>query len=269
MTRSLSSNLIKYNYVNYDKTEKIVIDSDAKLPFFKPLNFENLDVVQVPQNTSESESQDFVAGIQAIPVSQMEEINLEDKQREAQEIIDNAKAEAETIIAQANKEAAQLKEDAENAGYQEGYEAGKAEVGKLQEDLKLQINDNAKEYQKIIQSIEPKYTNIMIKLLERMTGVISSEYKSVIVHLIQKSLEENDNEENYTIRVSREDYDAVKKKIDSIKAMLKETAVVELVIDSKLEKSQCFIETDTSVIDCSLDVQLENLVVDLRLLAGI
>ena len=50
---------------------------------------------------------------------------------------------------------------------------------------------------------------------------------------------------------------------------MKENAVVEIVIDSKLEKSQCFIETDTSVIECSLDVQLENLITDLRFLAGI
>ena len=142
-------------------------------------------------------------------------------------------------------------------------------MSKLQEDLKNQIKDNAREQQRIIQSIEPQYTNLVIKLLEKLTGIVSSEHKSVILYLIQKALEDNENDENYCIRVSREDYEYVKNSVDVIKSLLKENAIVEIVIDNKLKKSQCFIETDTSVIDCSLDVQLENLITDLRFLAGI
>lgn len=270
MTRSLSSNLIKFNYVNYDKEEKIVIDSDSKLPFFKPLGFENLEIIKTTQ-TAETEGglDGFVPGLRAVPVSQVEQPDFELINREAEGIINKANEEAKRILQDAKEEAEQIIEESKAAGFQQGYQDSKDEVSKLQEDLKNQIQENAKEQQRIIQNIEPQYTNLVVKLLEKLTGIVSSEHKSVILHLIQKALEDNENDENYCIRVSREDYEYVKNRVDVVKALLKEDAIVEIVIDNKLEKSQCFIETDTSVIDCSLDVQLENLITDLRFLAGI
>lgn len=270
VTRSLSSNLIKFNYVNYDEEEKIVIDSDSKLPFFKPLGFDNLEVIKPMENAEAEGGLDgFVPGLQAMPQIQEEEFDFEVVKREADSIIKNANEEAEGIIQSAKAEAERIIEESKNAGFQQGYQDGKEEVAKLQEDLKNQIQANALEQQSIIQSIEPQYADLVVKLLEKLTGIVSSEYKSVILHLIQKSLEDNENDEKYCIRVSREDYEYVKNKVDVVKSLLKENAVVEIVIDSKLEKSQCFIETDTSVIECSLDVQLENLITDLRFLAGI
>lgn len=270
MTRSLSSNLIKFNYVNYDKEEKIVIDSDSKLPFFKPLGYENLEIIK-PTGIAEGEGglDGFVPGLQAMPISQVEEPDFDAIKREAESIINNAEEEAKSIIESAKEEAERIKEEAKNAGFQQGYQDGTDEVSKLQVDLKNQIQENAREQQRIIQSIEPQYTDLLAKLLRKLTGIVSSEYKSVILHLIQKSLEDNESDEKYCIRVSREDYEFVKNKVDEIKKLLKENAIVEILIDNKLDKSQCFIETDTSVIDCSLDVQLENLVTDLRFLAGI
>ncbi len=270
VTRSLSSNLIKYNFVNYDKEEKVLIDSDSKHPFFKPLGLDNLEVIKTGENVGTEEgSVEFVPGLQTMSENQNKQQDLEAVNREADRIINQAKEEAEGILQEAKKEAEYIIEETKKTGFQQGYEDGKTEVSKLQEDLKNQIQVNAKEHQRIIQSIEPQYASLVIKLLEKLTGIVSSEYKSVILHLIQKSLEDNENEENYCVRVSRDDYDFVKNKVDLIKSLLKENANVEIVIDNKLEKSQCFIETDTSVIDCSLNVQLENLVTDLRLLAGI
>ncbi len=267
VTRSLSSNLIKYNFVNYDKEEKIVIDSDSKLPSFKPLGFNNLEVIKTEQRFETEEGvEESVLGLQSMSISQDE---LEVVNKKAEHIIEKAEEDAKVILQNAKEEAGLISEEAKKQGFKQGYEDGKAEISKLQEDLKKQIQENAKEHQRIIQTIEPQYTNLVVKLLEKLTGIVSSEYKSVILHLIQKALEDNENEENYCIRVSREDYDYVKNKIDLIKSLLKENTNVEIVIDNKLEKSQCFIETDTSVIDCSLNVQLENLVTDLRMLAGI
>lgn len=254
--------------MNYDEDEKIVIDSDSKLPFFKPLGIDNLEIIK-PAGIAEGGLDGFVPGLQAMPQSQVEELDFDAVQKEADSIINKANEEANCIIQSAKEEAERILEESKEVGFQQGYQDGNEEVSKLQEDLKSQIEANALEQQSVIQSIEPQYTELVVKLLEKLTGIVASEYKSVILHLIQKSLEDNENDEKYCIRVSREDYEYVKNKVDEIKSLLKENAIVEIVIDSKLEKSQCFIETDTSVIDCSLDVQLENLVTDLRFLAGI
>jgi flagellar assembly protein FliH len=46
-------------------------------------------------------------------------------------------------------------------------------------------------------------------------------------------------------------------------------ATLRIVEEINLTKNQCLIETDQRVIDCSLDVQLNNLITDLKLLGGI
>ena len=44
--------------------------------------------------------------------------------------------------------------------------------------------------------------------------------------------------------------------------------VVEVVEDPVLARAQCTIETDTRIFDCSLDVQLKNLISNIKLLSG-
>ena len=43
---------------------------------------------------------------------------------------------------------------------------------------------------------------------------------------------------------------------------------LEIVSDGGLTGNQCIIETDTGIFDCSMDVQLKNLIKDLRSLSS-
>ena len=43
---------------------------------------------------------------------------------------------------------------------------------------------------------------------------------------------------------------------------------LEIVSDIALSGNQCIIETETGVFDCSMDVQLKNLIKDLRSLSA-
>jgi flagellar assembly protein FliH len=269
------SNLIKYNFVNFDKEGKKIIDSDARLPLFKPINlvkeenrtFDNISDI-APSNGSE-----FSFGIKTINVDDIIREKEEQLSEKADKILADASDKAKQIIEEARMqmelERQSVMEQANSQGFKLGYNDGQAEISKLQEELKDQMEQNALDYQRTLQDLEPKYTELTIKLLQKLTGVIVTEQKSVIMHLIHEALSDSDNSERYIIHVSREDKDFVKQKLDSIKDLIKENAVVEILIDSKLERNQCFIETDTSVIDCSLDMQLDSLVTDLRILAGI
>ena len=43
---------------------------------------------------------------------------------------------------------------------------------------------------------------------------------------------------------------------------------LEIISDLSLEGNQCIIETDTGIFDCSMDVQLKNLIKDLKSLSS-
>lgn len=196
-----------------------------------------------------------------------QKVLISEAKKEAALIIENAMASSHSILKKAELEAEEIKNKAKEEGFQKGYDDGKLQIDQLQQNLEEQIKSNAKEHQEILEDIEPKFADLVVRLVEKMTGVVSAEYKTVILHLIQNSLKENDNANQYLIRVSREDYDTVKKKVDSLKAQLKEDVSFELVMDNQLKKTECFIETDASVIDLSLEEQLKNLITDVRLLA--
>ncbi|HEX3076927.1 MAG TPA: FliH/SctL family protein [Lachnospiraceae bacterium] len=275
VTRSLSSNLIKYNFVNFEKEEKKIIDNDARLPLFKPINLvkEENRTIDNQSDIAPSNGSEFSFGIKTINVDDIIREKEEQLSEKANKILADASEKAKQIIEEARMqmelERQSVMEQANSQGFKQGYNDGQAEISKLQEELKDQIEQNALDYQRTLQDLEPRYTELTIKLLQKLTGVIATEQKSVIMHLIHEALSDSDNSERYIIHVSREDKDFVKQKLDSIKDLIKENAVVEILIDSKLERNQCFIETDTSVIDCSLDMQLDSLITDLRILAGI
>ena len=43
---------------------------------------------------------------------------------------------------------------------------------------------------------------------------------------------------------------------------------IEVVSDPSMKRNECLIDTDTGVYDCSLDIQLENLINDIRILSA-
>ena len=73
---------------------------------------------------------------------------------------------------------------------------------------------------------------------------------------------------SFIIRVSKADYEFLNSKKQELAAALPESRI-EILVDPMLQSMQCTIETDTRIVDCSLDVQLKNLLTDLKLLAGI
>ena len=42
---------------------------------------------------------------------------------------------------------------------------------------------------------------------------------------------------------------------------------MDIVEDAAMKKNQCIIESDTGVYDCSLDIELNNLIRDIKLLS--
>jgi flagellar assembly protein FliH len=258
------SNLIKSHYIFFDKGEKRIIDSNTKPNNYQPISFErdefetdSTDVEGIPQNKIEQ-----LVMEETELMHERANILLEDALKKSSEIIENAKIESykerENILANAKEE-----------GYQEGYQVGLEEVKKLQEKLEDDIYQQQLNYEKQMASLEPKFAGIMISLIEKITGVVMEDHKDIILHLVKNSLNNLNNNMNFLIKVSKEDFNAVYTRRNDFLAELREGARIEIFEDQSLEKNQCMIETDNSIIDCSLDVQLNSLLTNLKLLANI
>lgn len=265
MTKSLS-NLIKANFIFVDQNKKI-IDSDNSFKLLTEFSKEAL----VKETSEDSFTNDFVNGVNVAAVEKLlideEELLLE----KANKTLEQAKLEAESIIESAYKEAEQLKqqamEDGRALGYSEGYESGLEKLKSVEEELEQQFKQKELELEKYILSVEPKFADITAKLVEKLTNINVEEHTGVILHLIHSAIMNADKSNSFVIRVSKEDYSEVTKNRLILEEAIPSSAELTIMEDMELTKDQCLIETDSRMIDCSLSMQMNHLLTDLRMLA--
>lgn len=282
MTKSLSSNIVKWNYINFEKEDKCVIDSDTRVDLLA-------EVLAVPKRTAEAVMEatagkefldygedGFSEGIFATKVTpnvamdeKLEEQRMELLQ-EAELILANAKAEAENILEAAKIEAEGIKNSAYNFGKDDGYKAGMAAGQKELITLEMQLREQAKaweeEYNQKLREAEPQFVDIMISLIEKITGVMVENKREVILHLVHNGIQQIGRSDRYIIQCSSEDYSLLEGEKEKLCNAVGVSGGIEIVENPDFTKNQCVIEVDSTIIDCSLDIQLKNLIENLKLL---
>lgn len=266
------SNVIKAYCVRYDDEAKKTIDSHLRM---KEIDLRRSVLMkehekQIAQFVEKSQD-GFVEGLKAAVVEEIP--SAAETEKKTTEIIENANKEARTIIDQAKQDAEQIKNDAYDQAKKKGYDDGmlqiKQETSRLQAEYGDKTKKLQKEYDDMVHSLEPQIAQIIAALVEKLTGVMAGEKEEVILYLINNSIKNVDKSDEYTIRVSKEDYEYVSKRKDILLSTIGNQVPLNIVEDSSLTKNQCLIETDSHVINCSLDVQLNNLITDLKLMSGV
>lgn len=287
------SNLIKYQFVNFQKQDSYLVDPEKKGDNFVPMKESHVQIrplEEVEKEEHEKETrerikkdikaenfsakkksaEEFTTGV---PVVHMDEV-IEEKKKQAEleagQIILEAQEQAQVILSRAESEAEQIR----NAAHEEGIEAGKSEGMSLAQseiaDIRAKLDDESdqlqREYQSAVNEMEPRYVDILCSLIRKITGVIMDEKKDVLLYLIREAMAEMDASDRYTVRVAPED-------AMSLETHRKELAqkignvTVEIQEDKGLAKDECIIETEHQMVDCGIRTQLDNLVMTLRMLA--
>lgn len=275
------SNLIKSVYFNFDTKATRSIDSDERIEEFIPdifeekkeePSFEQLNVAAL--SGTDRTDQMFDNGIPVISmedvVSQEREKLQSELQEEQESILAKAKEEAEEIVRQAQENADAIRQQAQEDGYQTGLEQGRMEAQEEQqkqsEAFTQEMDQKRAELEEQEKKLEPAFAELVVSLVRKITGISCENKKDIILYLIGNSLRNIEKTSHITIRVSKEDISRVAAKKSTLKAIAKDSAELEVVEDSSLEAMQCIIETDHSMIDCSLDAQLQNLEDHVKLL---
>lgn len=290
MTKSLS-NIIKWNCIHFENQDTYSINSDSAKTDSDFLGDSKKIIAgihiaspqEIADNFLKKEDSDlsageFASGMNVINYDKMMKEERERIAQEADSLISNAEKTAKKMIEEANSQVEQIKQSAFEEGKQEGFAEGLAEAeeevlkkkGDLQKkeaNLIEKENELEEEYQRQKESLEPFFAKLTISLLEKITGVLLTEKSDIILHLIHSGIREIGKSKQFLIRVSSKDFPIVKEAKDMILSKLPSETIIEIKEDDSLSSNQCFIETDTKVIDSSLDTQLYNLAEDLKLLA--
>ncbi len=272
------SNVIKSNFIYVTSNEKKVIDNDNKdnkrenvIPGAGNAGkdgFANIDY------SNDAYKVEAVLKLEAMKEeARKEEVRksiLAETEKSANDILEQAKEKAKQIIDDAMIEAEALKKDnfeeAKNEGYAQGYDLAQRDVEELRQALAIQMQANNEEYENKLCQLETDMIDIITQILENLTG-IEIDDKDVILHVIHRTFSGIEHSAEYLIRVSPQDYQIVNDNVSNLYECVREGANIEVVSDDKLDKNQCLIETDSNVIDCSLDEQIRNVCKELKVLS--
>ena len=276
MTRLLS-NIIKSEFIYVNGENKKIIDSNGRSETIRMIHFNRqLDKISHEDEfavTNETGAGTFTEGLKATVISEI--LSEEDEklqQQQVTQIISEAHIQAAQILKKAEIDAKimvdLLLKDTGKKGYEDGLQQGIAEVEREKKKLDELTQKQNKEYLEQIETLEPQFGQIVSSLIKKITGIIVEDKKEVILYLIHNAMIHADNSKNYIIKVSKGDYDFVLSKKEELFNLISGDITIDVTADKDLDKNQCLIVTDTRIIDCSLDVQLSNLIQDIKLLSN-
>jgi flagellar assembly protein FliH len=265
------SNLIKSSYIYFDQGDKRVINSDIRYNNFTP--FAPASEERKEMQIESGSPNEFVEGLNIVNMDKLIQKEKESIGLQADQIIEDAKMQAEQILNEAKIQAEVIKQNAYNEakdrGYVDGIREGENSCNQMQMELQDKMIQFEREYEEHISNLEPDFVKIMIALIEKITGIIVEDRKEVILHLVDKAIKQDEKSNQFMIRVSKDDYPFLESEKEKLSAIIGSGATIDIKEERSLGKNQCIIETDTKIIDCSLDVQLNRLIDDLKLLSRI
>ena len=260
--------VIDYNDLIKKKIQTIMESKHNEMDADGFINGLHADVVEElisDDGTADALTDDAAMGEQQAAAS------LENANAEAERIIEEARLQAEQIIADANKNADAAFEEAKQNGYYEGNEKAQEEMNIKQAQFEVEFDNKRKEleqeYNNLKESIEPELVEVITDVFRKVTGVVAEDNQEIILHLINDVMHNADGSRDYVIKVSPDDYKFLVNNQGKIYCAMSREVNIDIVEDATLERNQCMIETNTGVFNCSLDIELNNLIKNIKLLS--
>ena len=187
---------------------------------------------------------------------------------QAEQIISEANAEAVMIHDKASKDADTLREMARQEGYQNGYESAKQQADEElragREELARREQELQAKYEDAMAELEPKLLDTILTVFDEVFRMQFSGKREILLHLVKNAMRGIRETRQYKVRVSEAEVSFLREHKEELQEKVGEDVQIEIVMDPDLSESQCIIDADSGVYDCSLDVELDNLIRDLR-----
>ena len=275
MTRSLSS-LLKGGWIECNSEEKRIIDTNAL--FNQHLNGLSQPVRSASHTTmGEPDADGFAGGVQAeildgltdgdgSAVIHAEPVSQGPSLEETQKQIDQMLADA-----QAQSDAADIRENARQEGMQQGYQDGASQAEQELAQKTAQLDQQKQEleqaYDAKVSELEPEFIDTLTGIYEHIFHVELQGYRDILVYLIDSTMRKIEGNKDYFIHVSKEDYPYVSMQKKQLSGAVSAGCNIEIVEDTALSKNGCMIETENGVFDCGVSTELTELTNRLKLLS--
>ncbi|ADQ05390.1 H+transporting two-sector ATPase B/B' subunit [Caldicellulosiruptor owensensis OL] len=183
-------------------------------------------------------------------------------QKEAEELLNNARQEAQRIIDEANIRAQLILKQAQEDGYREGFEKGlldaQKEYEKMLENIEIQKAMILKERENILKDLENKVLLLVPRILEK---VLEREIRdrSFLQQYIKNAILQLSIRNSLTLRVSEEDFGYISEKLEEILRGIDGVDKVDVKVDKALRSGDVVIETPYGFVETGVRMRLEKI----------
>lgn len=259
--------------IQYEKeAEKFVpFGQDKKVVMKTMSEIEAEKALRAIEEEAASKETEFAPGVPVVNFDEMVKQKTEEADQEAAAILEHAREDAAGLLSDARQQVDDLREAARQEGIalgrEEGMNEAQEEINRIEAELAARKQQQEQEYETMIQETESQYVEVLCSLIRKLTGVIVSDRRDVILHLIRSSIADMEPAKHYTIRVCADDLLHIESNKEDILEKTGIGGALEIQEEKGLSEGECIIETDTQMIDCGFQTQLENLIATLRMLA--
>lgn len=191
---------------------------------------------------------------------------------QAEQILSDANAKAVMIHDKAMKDAETMREMARQEGYENGYTSARQQADEQlraeQQELDRRRQELESQYETAMAELEPRLLDTTLTVFDEVFRMQFCGKREMLLHLVQNAMRGIRETRQYKIRVSEAEVSFLRERKEELQEKVGEDVQIEIVMDPQLSESQCMIDADSGVYDCSLDVELDNLTRDLRSLCS-
>lgn len=226
------------------------------------------------RDTQESGFNDGInaAVVTEIDVSAEKERLLEEAKLEADSILDKAKAEASRLLDEAKQRAQILYADNKSKGYEDGLAECQREFDEKEISLRQELSDKESslksKYDAYSKELESDLIDAIIQVFNKVFKIQFDDKKDILFHLVENTMSNIEVGKEFRIHVAHSNYKFMMSHLAEIQERIGNDIDIEVVNDANLDTSGCFIETSFGVFDCGIDMELNNLVKDIRSLCS-
>lgn len=176
-------------------------------------------------------------------------------------------AEARRVLAEAHRQAEQMRRDAIRQGYTEGLQLAQQEaqtayqqaVEALRNEVSKLVEAILRERERLWEQMEPQVIDLVLDIARKVLREEIQARREATLSIIKHALRRVADTEQVRIRVHPEDLQIAREHRDDFLAVCDGVKHLEIVDDQRVGGGGCIIETPSGTIDASLRTQMASI----------
>lgn len=184
-------------------------------------------------------------------------------EEEVRKLREETQAETERMREETEKQLEDIRKEAFDKGYEagreEGFQSGSAEVARLIDRIHTVLNKSIEKRGEIIEEAESQLIDLVLQISRKVIKVVSENQKNVVINNVVQALRKMKSRGDVAIKVNLADLEITTEHTQDFLRMVENVKSITVLEDSSVDRGGCLIETDFGQIDARISSQLKEI----------